>query len=109
MTIPVTAPSGLLPNVPVVGGLVDDLLEDTVEPVLGAVTEPVVETLDEALALMGLGSTGETIAMLRSLVPLLDGPILGSVRDQLLDLAPNGTGPPASSPGPASAESDGAT
>ena len=80
-TIPATAPAGLLPNVPIVGGVVDDLLENTVEPVIGAVTEPVVEPLDEALALMGLGSTGETITMLRSLVPLLDGPLLASVLD----------------------------
>jgi RNA polymerase sigma factor (sigma-70 family) len=107
VTIPVTAPSGLLPNVPVVGGLVDDLLEDTVEPVIGAVTEPVVAALDEALALMGLGSTGETITMLRSLVPLLDGPLLGSVVDELLDLTSIGTGPPASPPGSAPGASDG--
>jgi RNA polymerase sigma factor (sigma-70 family) len=107
VTIPITVPNGLVPNVPIVGGIVDDLLEDTVEPIVGAVTEPVVETLDEALAFMGLGTTGETVTMLRSLVPLLDGPLLGPVVDQLLDLTPIGTG---SSPNPGAepATSDGA-
>ena len=105
VTIPITVPNGLVPNVPIVGGVVDDLLEDTVEPIVGAVTEPMVETLDEALAFMGLGSTGETVSMLRSLVPLLDGPLLGPVVDELLDLTPIDTGSsPSGGGGPAMAD-----
>ena len=80
--------------------LVDDAVEDIVKPLVGVVTEPLVETLDEALALMGLGNTGETVTMLRNLVPLLDGPLVGALLDELLDLtsivpadAPAGTPP----------------
>jgi RNA polymerase sigma factor (sigma-70 family) len=92
ITLPVTVPDGLVANVPIVGGVVDDVLEDTVEPIVASVTEPVIETLDEALAFMGLGNTGETVSMLRSLVPLLDGPLLGPVVDELLEMTPIGAG-----------------
>ena len=95
VTIPVTLPDGVVPNVPIVGGVVDGLLDDAVKPLVAVVTEPVVETLDEALAFMGLGSTGQTVTMLRSLVPLLDGPLLGPVVDELLDFTPIGAGSPA--------------
>jgi hypothetical protein len=85
---PVTAP--LLPDV--VDGVLQPVVDDVLRPIVGGVTEPVVETLDEALAMMGLGSTGETIAMLRSFVPILDGPLLGPVVDELLDLVSIGDG-----------------
>jgi len=75
----VTAPSQL-------GDFVEGAVDNVVRPLIRMVTEPLVETLDEALALMGLGSTGETITMLRHLVPLLDGPLVGAVLDELLDL-----------------------
>lgn len=104
---PETAPSATVPQPTVtlptialtvpqpVVGLVDGVVDDIVRPVVGMVTEPLVETLDEALALMGLGTTGEAVTMLRTLVPLLDGPLLGEFVDELLDitsLAP-GAGP----------------
>ena len=83
MPVTVTVPTTVLLQ-PLVD-LVDDAVDDVVMPLLDAVNEPLVETLDEALALMGLGSTGETITMLRNLVPLLDGPLLGALLDEILD------------------------
>ena len=86
MPVTVTVPTTVLlqPLVDLVD-LVDEAVDDVVTPPLGVVTEPFVETLDEAPALMGLGSTGVTIMMLRNLVPLLDGPLLGALLDEILD------------------------
>jgi len=83
MPVTVTVPTTVLLQ-PLVD-LVDEAVDDVVKPPLGAVTEPFVETFDEALAPMGLGSTGVTIMMLRNLVPLLDGPLLGALLDEILD------------------------
>ena len=42
--------------------------------------------------MMGFGTSGATVAMLRSFVPILDGPLLGPVVDELLDLTSIGDG-----------------
>lgn len=68
-------------------GFVDTAFDAGVRPLEVAVIEPLIETLDEALALMGLGVTGETVSVLRTLVPLIDGPLVGVVVDRLLDVA----------------------
>jgi RNA polymerase sigma factor (sigma-70 family) len=69
---------------------IGDILDPVIEPVIEAVVEPVVQGLDEALAMMGLGSTGETVQLLRSLVPLLDGPLVDLVLTDLLGFEPSG-------------------
>ena len=56
--------------------------------------EPVVAGLDEAMAAMGLGSTGETIRVLRSMVPLLDGRLADAVVTDLLEVAASEDGAP---------------
>ena len=54
---------------------------------LGPALEPVVVGLDQALASMGLGSTGETVTVLQSMVPLLDGQLVDLVVTDLLGVA----------------------
>ena len=69
---------------------IGDILDPVIEPVIETVVEPVVQGLDEALAMMGLGSTGETVQLLRSLVPLLDGPLVDLVLTDLFAFEPSG-------------------
>ena len=77
---------------PVVDSIVVPVLEPVIESVLDPLVDPVIEPavhgLDEALATMGLGSTGETLAVLQSIVPLLDGPLADLVVTDLLGVAP---------------------
>ena len=73
----------------VIGDILDPV-SPVIEPVVETVVEPVVQRLDEALAMMGLGSTGETVQLLRSLVPLLDGPLVDLVLTDLLGFEPSG-------------------
>lgn len=69
-----------------IAGLVDGVV-DGVAPSTGAITEPVIETLDQTLDQLGLGSTGETMAMLRAFVPLANGPLIGALADRLLTVS----------------------
>ena len=48
------------------------------------VFEPIVERLDHALAVIGLGPTDESLTLLRSFVALLDGPLVQLFVDGLL-------------------------
>jgi RNA polymerase sigma factor (sigma-70 family) len=87
---------------------VDRVVDEVVAPVAGVDVEPdtaglperdhglepVVAGLDEALAAMGLGTTGETIRVLQSMVPLLDGPLADVVVTDLLEVAASEDGAP---------------
>ena len=91
-SVPALPVPSLLQAVPPLPDVLDGVVNDAVLPLVGGATEPVVETLDEALAMMGFGTSGATVVMLRSLVPILDGPLLGPVVDELLDLTSIGDG-----------------
>lgn len=88
---------------PIVG-----LVDGVVTPSAGAITEPVIETLDQRLDQLGLGSTGEMMVMLRGFVPLASGPLIGVLVDRMLaatTIAPDPlsttTTPPGTAPGAA--------
>jgi RNA polymerase sigma factor (sigma-70 family) len=70
------------------------------------VTEPVVQTLDQALDAMGLGSTAQTVRLVAALVPMLDPSLVELLVDGVLGSAGAGesiaaplTAPTPGSPG----------
>lgn len=105
-TVAGTALTGLAGQVPLVGGIAGSALDDAVLPIVEGVSEPVVRTVDEALVTMGLASTGETVDVVRSAVPLLSGPLVGPIVDELLDIASIGS---AATPMPSERDNGAAT